>query len=129
MLANASEETTENETPMSDTSSRGWQPATYYPDPAIHALDPRFEKYWIKLGAIERIATGMRWAEGPVWFGDGRYLLCSDIPNNRIIKWEEETGAISDFRKTIELRQWQHAGSPGTPDHLRTRAPDHTHRI
>jgi gluconolactonase len=99
MLANASEETTENETPMSDTSSRGWQPATYYPDPAIHALDPRFEKYWIKLGAIERIATGMRWAEGPIWFGDGRYLLCSDIPNNRIIKWEEETGAVSDFRK------------------------------
>lgn len=77
----------------------GWQPATYYPDPAIHVLDPRFEKCWIKLGAIERIATGMRWAEGPVYFGDGRYLLCSDIPNNRIIRWDEETGAVSDFRK------------------------------
>lgn len=77
----------------------GWQPATYYPDPAIHVLDPRFEKYWIKLGAIERIAAGMRWAEGPVYFGDGRYLLCSDIPNNRIIRWDEETGVVSDFRK------------------------------
>lgn len=86
---------------MSDRSAPrpAWQPASYYPDPAIHALDPRFEKYWIKLGAIERIATGMRWAEGPVWFGDGRYLLCSDIPNNRILKWEEATGAVSDFRK------------------------------
>ena len=77
----------------------GWQPATYYPDPAIHALDPRFEKYWLKLSAVERLTTGLRWAEGPVWFGDGRYLLCSDIPNNRILKWEEETGAVSIFRK------------------------------
>ncbi len=41
----------------------------------------------------------MRWNEGPVWFGDGRYLLWSDIPNNRIMKWEEETGAVSVFRK------------------------------
>ena len=48
---------------------------------------------------MERLATGLRWAEGPVWFGDGRYLLCSDIPNHRIIKWEEETGAVSIFRK------------------------------
>ena len=85
---------------MSDQSLRaGWQPATYYPDPAIHALDPRFEKYWLKLSAVERLTTGMRWAEGPVWFGDGRYLLCSDIPNNRILKWEEETGAVSIYRK------------------------------
>src|SRR5262252_1622554 len=86
---------------MSDASShpQGWRPATYYPDPAIHALDPRFEKYWLKLSAVERLTTGLRWAEGPVWFGDGRYLLCSDIPNQRIIKWEEETGAVSIFRK------------------------------
>src|SRR3979411_2094826 len=85
---------------MSEATPRaGWQPATYYPDPAIHALDPRFEKYWLKLSAVERLTTGLRWAEGPVWFGDGRYLLCSDIPNNRIIKWEEETGAFSIFRK------------------------------
>ena len=86
---------------MSDASSHdlGWRPATYYPDPAIHALDPRFEKYWLKLSAVERLATGLRWAEGPAWFGDGRYLLCSDIPNQRIIKWEEETGAANVFRK------------------------------
>jgi gluconolactonase len=85
---------------MSELSiSSGWQPATRYPDAAITALDPRFEKYWLKLAAVERLATGMRWAEGPVWFGDGRYLLWSDIPNNRIMKWEEETGAVSVFRK------------------------------
>jgi gluconolactonase len=92
-------ETQQREQQMSDVHSAGWRPATYYPDPAIHALDPRFEKYWLKLSAVERIATGLRWAEGPVWFGDGRYLLCSDIPNQRILKWEEETGAVSIFRK------------------------------
>ena len=86
---------------MSDASSyaAGWRQATHYPDPAIHAIDPRFEKYWLKLSCVERLATGLRWAEGPVWFGDGRYLLCSDIPNQRILRWEEETGAVSIFRK------------------------------
>ena len=49
---------------MSDATSyaAGWRPATHYPDPAIHALDPRFEKYWLKLSAVERLATGLRWA-------------------------------------------------------------------
>jgi gluconolactonase len=86
-------------TPSVATLPNGWQQATRYPDPAIVALDPRFEKYWLKLSCVERIATGCRWAEGPVYFGDGRYLLWSDIPNNRILKWEEETGAVSVYRK------------------------------
>jgi gluconolactonase len=81
------------------SSAERWGAAVRYPDPAIKALDPRFDKYWIKLSAVERLATGFRWAEGPVWFGDGRYLLWSDIPNNRIMKWEEETGVTSIFRK------------------------------
>jgi gluconolactonase len=76
-----------------------WQPSERYPDPAIEVLDPRFLTYRIVSAAVERLAQGMRWAEGPVWFGDGRYLLWSDIPNNRIMKWEEETGAVSVFRK------------------------------
>ncbi len=77
----------------------GWREHPRYPDPAIEALDPRFDKYWIKLAAVERLYTGCRWAEGPVWFGDGRYLLWSDIPNNRMLRWEEETGAVSVFRR------------------------------
>jgi gluconolactonase len=76
-----------------------WQPSERYPDPAIEVLDASFEKYRIFSAAVERLATGFRWAEGPVWFGDGRYLLWSDIPNDRIMKWEEETGAVSVFRK------------------------------
>ena len=76
-----------------------WQPSPRYPDPAIKILDPSFAKYRLTLAKVERLGTGLRWCEGPVWFGDGRYLLWSDIPNNRIMKWEEETGAVSVFRK------------------------------
>src|SRR6187401_3788131 len=70
-----------------------------YPDPAVQILDESFTKYRVFNSAIECIATGLRWSEGPVWFGDGRFLLWSDIPNNRIMKWDEETGAVSVFRK------------------------------
>jgi gluconolactonase len=76
-----------------------WSPSPRYPDPAVRILDPAFAKYRLNLAKVERIADGMRWCEGPVWFGDGRYLLWSDIPNNRMMKWEEETGVVSVFRK------------------------------
>jgi gluconolactonase len=69
-----------------------------YPDPAIVVLDKRFEKYYQFNASVERLWTGSRWAEGPVWFGDGRFLLFSDIPNNRILRWTEETGEVSVFR-------------------------------
>jgi gluconolactonase len=58
---------------------------TRYPDPRIESLDPRFRK--IGNAGIERIATGFRWCEGPVYVRDGGYLLWSDIPNNRILGW------------------------------------------
>ena len=78
---------------------QAWHPHPNYPDPALQVLDPRFDKYRLVLASVERLATGSRWAEGPVWFGDGRYLLWSDIPNNRIMKWEEETGVTSVYRR------------------------------
>jgi gluconolactonase len=80
-------------------SALSWVPATRYPDPAVKVLDPSFTKYRIMNAAVERLATGMRWCEGPVWFGDGRYLLWSDIPNNRIMRWDEATGTVGEFRK------------------------------
>src|ERR1017187_6815428 len=91
----------QRETQMSEAKPprAGWQQATYCSDPSRSAIDPRFEKYWLKLSVVERLTTGLRWAEGPVLFGDGRNVLCSDIPNQRIIKWEEETGAVSIYRK------------------------------
>lgn len=76
-----------------------WEPSESYPDPAIEVLDPRFLKYRIGNAAVERLATGIRYGEGPVWFGDGRCLLWSDIPNNRIMRWDEESGAVSVYRK------------------------------
>jgi gluconolactonase len=76
-----------------------WRPSRRYPDPLVKVIDPSFARYRLNLAKVERIATGMRWAEGPVWFGDGRFLLWSDIPNNRLMRWDEETGAVGVFRK------------------------------
>ena len=72
-------------------------PDTRYPDPRIERLDPRFV-YRQGNAAIERIASGFRWAEGPVYFRDGGFLVFSDIPNNRMMRWLEEDGHLSVFR-------------------------------
>ncbi|MDE0483573.1 MAG: SMP-30/gluconolactonase/LRE family protein [Candidatus Poribacteria bacterium] len=81
-------------------SQRKWDGTiTRYPDPAIEVIDSRFGKYKIGNSVVERLWTGARWSEGPVWFGDGGYLLWSDIPNNRILKWEEATDKVSVYRK------------------------------
>jgi gluconolactonase len=82
-----------------DDFHQRWERSERYPDPAIEIIEPNFAKYRIFNASVERLASDCRWCEGPVWFGDGRYLLWSDIPNNRILKWEEETGAVSLFRK------------------------------
>ncbi|HVB66934.1 MAG TPA: SMP-30/gluconolactonase/LRE family protein [Acetobacteraceae bacterium] len=77
-----------------------WEPSRIYPDPAVRVLDASFNQFRLPLASVEQLATGCRWSEGPVYVGDGRYVLWSDIPNDRILKWEEETGAVSVFRKT-----------------------------
>jgi gluconolactonase len=64
----------------------------------FEAFDERFMKYLIPVCKLETLHTGMRWAEGPVYFADGRYLVFSDIPNNRMLRWEEESGQVSVFR-------------------------------
>lgn len=76
-----------------------WQESLRYPDPAIRTLDPAFNKLRLPLSSVERLWTGSRWGEGPVWLGDQRCLLWSDIPNNRVLRWDEETGQVSAFRK------------------------------
>lgn len=82
-------------------SAQDWRksPPVRYPEPAIEVVDPRFAPYKLINAGIERLHTGARWAEGPVWFGDGHYLVWSDIPNNRMLRWIEETGEVSVFRK------------------------------
>ena len=76
-----------------------WEPNPGYPDPAVQVLDPAFEKYRLFNASLERLASGMRWCEGPVWMGDARCLLWSDIPSNAIMRWDEETGATSVYRR------------------------------
>jgi len=80
-----------------------WEPSAFYPDPAIQVLDPSFNKYRLPLAGVDRLATGTRWGEGPVWFGDGRYLLWSDIPNNRILRWDEATDTVGAFRQPSNM--------------------------
>jgi gluconolactonase len=87
--------------------SGGWRPAARYPDPSVISLDPRFDALKLPLAGVERLATGCRWCEGPVWFGDGRYLLWSDIPNNRILRWDEVTGQVSAFRQPSNFSNGQ----------------------
>src|ERR1700745_915109 len=111
-----------------------WGPAQSYPDPAVQPLEPRFDGIEPPMDSgLDRLATGFRWAEGPVWFGDGRYLLWSDIPNNRILKWEEETGAISVFRKPSNNANGNtrdRQGGAGAPADRRARcAARHANRI
>jgi len=81
------------------TTSGGWEPNLRYPDAFVQILDPSFAKYRVVLASVERLATGFRWAEGPVYFGDARCVLWSDIPNNRIMRWDEDTGQTSVYRK------------------------------
>src|ERR1039457_3451135 len=78
-------------------TQRNWsgrQPIRY-PDPDIVSLDPRFDKYRINNAAIEKLYTGARWAEGPAWNAAGRYLVFSDIPNNRQMRWVEDESRVS----------------------------------
>src|ERR1700686_4451863 len=85
-------------TGVTRTALAEWAPNPHLPDPTIKVLDPSFLKYRPNIVGVERLATGMTWSEGPVWFGDGRYLLWSDTPNNRIMRWDEATGAVGVFR-------------------------------
>lgn len=73
-------------------------PSQRLPDPRIEVLDERFLALRLLSGTVEQLASGFYWAEGPVWFGDGRFLLFSDIPNNRILRWDDTSGALSTFR-------------------------------
>ena len=61
-------------------------------------LDSRFAALINTSAKLERLATGCRWAEGPAYFPAGRYLVWSDVPNDRILRWDESDGHVSAFR-------------------------------
>jgi gluconolactonase len=64
----------------------------------FEVIEPRFRKYTLLYVRVEKLWTGSRWAEGPAWFGGGRYLVWSDIPNDRLMRWDETDGSVSVFR-------------------------------
>jgi gluconolactonase len=64
----------------------------------FEVIDSSFEACLIGHARVERLWSGSRWAEGPAWFAAGRYLLWSDIPNNRMLRWDETDGSVSEFR-------------------------------
>src|SRR5580704_3993674 len=70
-----------------------------YPDADIISLDKRFDKYKIGNTPIQRLYTGMLWAEGPAWNGVGRYLMWSDIPNDVQMRWLDDDGHVSVMRR------------------------------
>jgi len=77
-----------------------WQPSPRLPDPAVVVLDEAFARYRLPLAKVERLVASLtRWAEGPVWLGDARALVWSDVPGDCMWRWDEETGAVSVFRK------------------------------
>jgi gluconolactonase len=64
----------------------------------FEAADPRFNAFVNGNAKLDLLYTGCKWAEGPAWFGAGRYLIWSDIPNNRMLRWDETDGSVSVFR-------------------------------
>ncbi|MGA3238414.1 MAG: SMP-30/gluconolactonase/LRE family protein [Bryobacteraceae bacterium] len=97
-------QTASSQTASAPIQQRDWsgREPIRYTDPDLIALDKRFEKYIITNTVIQRLWTGALWAEGPAWCGAGRFLLWSDIPNNRQMRWLEEDGHTSLFRSPSE---------------------------
>src|SRR6266851_543652 len=91
-------------------TTRGDDKKAYPPMGTIERIDPAFNKLIPPGAVLEQLAGGFAWTEGPVWVKDGGYLLFSDIPNNRVVKWQEGKGT-TDFLKP--------AGYTGTSDKLK----------
>ena len=79
--------------------STEWTPAGRYPDSSVVSVTPAFDQYKLALAKVERIATGFRWCEGPVYLGDQRVLIWSDVPGNVMYRWDEQTGTTSVYRQ------------------------------
>ena len=73
-------------------------PTTYFSDPDVLTIDPSFDSLTQANTSIKRLWTGALWVEGPAWSSQGRYLVWSDIPNNRQLRWLEDDGRVTVFR-------------------------------
>jgi gluconolactonase len=73
-------------------------PTTYFTDPDVISVDPMFDGLRQPNAPIQRLWTGALWSEGPAWSSQGRYLVWSDIPNNRQLRWLEDNQRVTVFR-------------------------------
>jgi gluconolactonase len=87
--------------PAAARAQRDWsgREPVRYPDPDVVVLEKPFAKYKVSNAPVQRLYTGTFWAEGPAWNGSGRYLVWSDIPNNRQMRWIEDDGHVSVLRQ------------------------------
>src|SRR5687767_493247 len=85
-------------TPPRDFSPNA-PPNVYFTDPDVITVDPVFNSLRQPTAPIQRLWTGALWSEGPAWSSQGRYLVWSDIPNNRQMRWLEDNGRVSVFRQ------------------------------
>jgi gluconolactonase len=109
----------------------GGAPTTYFSDPDIVlSHDPRFAGLVQPNAPIQRLWTGGLWLEGPAWSGVGRYLVCSDIPNNRQLRWTEDDGRVSVFRfpaNNSNGNSFDHEGRQLSCEHLTRRVVRYEH--
>lgn len=90
----------------------------------FEVIEPEFASCFVGHARVERLWTGARWSEGPVWSAAGRYLLWSDIPNNRILRWDDTDGTVSTFRQPSNNSNGQTVDRQGrliTCEHLARR--------
>src|SRR5512132_2600821 len=105
-------------------------PTTYFTDPDVLTVDPAFNGLVQANTSIKRLWTGALWTEGPAWNSQGRYLLWSDIPNNRQYRWLEDDGRVSVFRSPSNNSNgntFDHEGRQLSCEHLTRRVVRYEH--
>ncbi len=111
-------------------------PSVYFEDPDILTIDPAFGDLIQGNTTIARLWHGdvngkpILWAEGPAWNSQGQYLLWSDIPNNRQLRWLEDDGHVSVFRAPSGISNgntFDHSGRQISFEHLNRRVVRYEH--
>ncbi len=100
----------------------------------FEVFEPEFAQTFVGHARLERLYTGCRWAEGPAWFGGGRYLLWSDLPNDRILRYDDTDGHVSVFRAPSQFANGNTVDGQGrliTCEHLgrRVSRTEHDGRV
>jgi gluconolactonase len=101
-----------------------------YPDPDLVTVDPAFNALRVGNTPIQRLWTGALWCEGPAWSGQGRYLVWSDIPNDRQLRWLEDDRSVSVFRSPSNNSNgntFDHSGRQVSCEHLLRRVVRYEH--